>query len=83
MVFQAEYLPRKIEYVQTKTLLHLAEIIAGASLVISNQTCSWWIAAGLGVPIIQESWAHDSNSVIERPDCKYSRNEEEIRALTF
>lgn len=60
-----------VEYVPTKNLLELAEIIAGASLFVGNQSCPFWIAVGLGVPLIQESWPQGPNSVIKRLNAKY------------
>lgn len=60
-----------VEFVPTKDLLELAEVIGGAQLFIGNQSCPFWIAAGLGVPIIQESWPTDPNSQIKRPNARY------------
>ncbi len=60
-----------IEYVPTKDLLELAEIIAAAKLTISNQTATWWIAAGLGVAVTQETYSGSRDSVIQRPNAKY------------
>jgi hypothetical protein len=71
----------QIDYQPTKNLLELAQVIAGAKQVISNQTCQWWIAAGLGVPTIQESYLADLNSVIERPNLRYSRTIQEVNQL--
>ena len=69
------------EYVETKDMLALAQIIAGASIVLSNQTAAWWIAAGIGKPTIQESYLTDLNSVIDRPNLFYSRSASEINNL--
>jgi hypothetical protein len=77
--FQATF--GEIPYHETKDLLELARVIAGASVVVSNQTCAWWIAVGLGVTTIQESFLSDLNSVIERPNLVYSRNPSEINLL--
>lgn len=71
-----------VEYVPTANLLEAAKIVAGAPLVISNQTCCWWLAAGLGVKsVIQETMERDQNSVIERPNYFYTRSIEETQAL--
>lgn len=70
-----------IEYQPTSNLLELAQVIAGAKQVVSNQTCAWWIAAGLGIPTIQESFLNDLNSVIERPNLKYTRDIKEVNEL--
>ena len=78
-LFTASYLP--VEYQETKDILALAQVIAGASVLISNQTCAWWIGAGAGIPVIQESYLNDLNSVINRPNLFYSRSASEINDL--
>lgn len=62
---------RPIDYHPTKNLLELAEIIGGSHLFVGNQSCPFWIAAGLGVNLIQESWPHSPNSQIRRPNARY------------
>lgn len=59
------------EYCPTKDLLELAQVIGGASLFVGNQSCPFWIAAGLGVAIIQETWERDPNSQIRRANTRY------------
>lgn len=71
----------EIEYVPTSNLLELTKLIGGSKLLICNQSCPFWIAAGLGKPIIQETFQRDMNSIIERPNCRYSRNVTEINDL--
>lgn len=61
----------RVEFMPTNNLLELAEVIAGANLFVGNQSCPYWVAAGLGVPIIQESWPHSPNSQVHRPNAKY------------
>lgn len=68
--FEREFSCR-VRYVPTRDLLELASVIAGARLFCGNQSCPWWIACGLGVTTFQETWAHDSNSIIERPNAHY------------
>lgn len=60
-----------VEYVPTENLLQLAEVIAGSHLFVGNQSCPFWIAAGLGVNLIQESWPKDPNSQVRRPNARY------------
>lgn len=60
-----------IEYYPTKNLLELAEVIAGASLFAGNQSAPFWIAAGLGVQTIQETFPQSPNSQIERSNARY------------
>lgn len=60
-----------VEYCPTGNLLELAEVIAGADLFIGNQSAPFWIAAGLGVNLIQETFPPIQNSIIKRPNAKY------------
>lgn len=60
-----------VEYCPTSNLLELAEIIAGCELFIGNQSCPFWIAAGLGVNLVQESYRQSLNSIVKRPNAKY------------
>lgn len=69
-----ELLGRHILFYPTADLLELAQVIAGASLFVGNQSLPFWIAAGLGVPLIQEVWEHDMNSVVERDNAYYPRS---------
>lgn len=60
-----------IRYVPTEDLLELAEIMAAAKVVISNQTAAFWLAIGLGATTVQETWRDSPDSVIVRPNAKY------------
>lgn len=60
-----------VEYCSTGNLLELAEIINGADLFIGNQSCPFWIAAGLGVPLIQEVYPLAQNSIVKRRNARY------------
>ena len=73
----------QLRYLPTKDLLELAYVIAGADFFIGNQSCPFWIAAGIGVPIIQESWEQGLNSVIDRPNILYTNNGPETRTLRY
>ena len=77
--FAASY--GEIAYYETKDLLELARVIAGAEQVIVNQTCAWWLSAGLGVPTIQETMQRDQNSIIERQGLRYTRDIGEVNTL--
>ncbi len=61
----------------TANLFELAKAIAGCRLFIGNQSCPFWIAAALGVPLIQEVWPTSPNSIIERPNAQYWWHEPE------
>lgn len=60
-----------VEYCPTANLLELAEIINGADRFIGNQSCPFWIAAGLGVTLVQEVWPQGPNSIVKRKNARY------------
>lgn len=62
---------RGVEFIQTENLLEAAELINGADIFIGNQSCPFWIAAGLGQRLIQEGWPQQPNSQIKRPNARY------------
>lgn len=68
-------------YEPTANLLELAQLIAGARLTIANQSAPFWIAAGLGVPLIQESWPTDLNSIVPRDNAVYTPSDADTRTL--
>lgn len=55
-------------YLQTPTLLEMAQVIAGAELVITNQTCGYAIAESLKKPVLLERFARCPNVDFNRPD---------------
>jgi hypothetical protein len=65
----------------TANLLELAMVIRGAKLFIGNQSAPYWIAAGLGMPLIQESFEFDPNSIVQRPNCVYTPDGPTSRTL--
>lgn len=65
----------------TKDLLELAQVIRGAKLFIGNQSAPFWLAAGLGVPLIQETWDYDPNSIVPRDNATYTWTGAETRTL--
>ena len=77
--FQSQF--GKIEFQPTQNLLELAQVIAGCKMLVSNQSCPFWIAAGLGMPLIQETYLSDMNSIVLRSNCSYTRNAREINDL--
>ncbi len=62
---------KPMEWMTAPDLLTLARIVKGCSIFVGNQSAPFWIAAGLGVPIIQETWAQSANSIVRRPNCRY------------
>lgn len=63
-------LPRAL----TKDLLQVAQVIAGSSLGFYNQSCPFWIAAGMGRKLVQETTTLWPNSIVERPNAYYTEN---------
>lgn len=65
---------KPIEHYRAENLFELARIIAGCEIFVGNQSCPFWIAAGLGVSLIQETWAPDPNSIVQRDNARYALN---------
>jgi hypothetical protein len=63
-----------IEYWPTKDLYEAAEIIAGSRLFIGGQSVLFWVAAGLGHNLIQETYnqPYTKDSIIPRPNAIYT-----------
>jgi hypothetical protein len=60
-----------IEYCATKTLLSVAQVVAGASVFAGNQSCPFWIAAALGIKCIQETCLESCDSILNRSGMYY------------
>lgn len=60
-----------IPYRPVKDALEMAQLIAGSEHFIGNQSFPMWIALGLGVSLLQETFAPALNSIIRRPNAKY------------
>lgn len=58
---------RTLPHVPSADLLELAQVIAGCSLFIGNQSCPYAIAEGLKRPTVQEVF-------VERPNCLFARH---------
>jgi hypothetical protein len=65
---------KPMESYTAKSILELAQLIQGCEKLICNQSCPFWIAAGLGKPLIQETWEYDPNSIISRSNATYCTN---------
>ena len=61
-------------------LLEMASIIKGADLLICNQSCPFWLAVGMGTPIVQETWLLHPNSFIPRDNARYIRTAQDFAA---
>lgn len=67
-----------------KDALEMARLIAGADAFIGNQSSPFWIAAGLGKKLIQETYVPNPDSIVSRPNAFYWRDENDSRgALEF
>lgn len=74
---------KHIEFQPTADLLEAAKIIAGSRFFIGNQSVLFWIAAGLGVKLFQET--HDQiytrNSIVPRDNAFYCDNTDKLRKI--
>jgi hypothetical protein len=64
----------RVAHAQTDDLMEVAQVIAGCSVFVGNQSCPCWIAMGLGVPVIQETWHAEPNSMVKRPNSQFIIN---------
>lgn len=69
-IFQKEH-GKFVEHVETKNMLEIAQIIAGCLLFAGNQSSPFWVAAGLGVKIMQETCMENPDSIILRNNIRY------------
>jgi ADP-heptose:LPS heptosyltransferase len=74
---------RHIEYHPTDNLLEATKIIAGSKMFIGNQSVLFWLAAGLGHKLIQETChtLHTRNSIVPRENAFYSDNFENLKKI--
>ncbi len=71
---------RQINYAPTKTLLDVAELIAGSRGYIGGQSSPCWIALGLGVEVIQETCPWAQTAIVNRHNAWYILSHENVRA---
>jgi hypothetical protein len=62
----------KVKRYLAKDCLEIAECIAASRLFIGNQSSSFWIAAALRKPLIQEVYPKAPNSIIKYDGAQYS-----------
>jgi len=60
-----------IEYYPTKSCLDVAMAIEGSDFFVGNQSSSFWIAAGLNKPLLQETFVHAPNSIVKYKGASY------------
>lgn len=81
--FQLKAGNRRIEYAPTVNLLQAAKIIKGSRLFIGNQSVMFWIAAGLGHPLIQETHHqyYSRDSIIPRDNAMFIQSKADLIAV--
>jgi hypothetical protein len=57
----------KVPHVPTADLYEVARVIAGCDLFVGNQSCCFWLAAGLFKPTVLEIWPEGPNSLMSHP----------------
>lgn len=62
-----------IEYYKTKSCFEVAKAIQGSDFFVGNQSSSFWIAAGLRKPLLQET-CEVPNSIINYDGAHYTVN---------
>lgn len=62
-----------IEYYKTDTCLNVAKAIEGSDFFVGNQSSSFWIAAGLHKPLLQET-CEVPNSIVKYEGAHYTLN---------
>lgn len=72
--FQAE-VGKSVEYLATADCLGMAESIAGSDLYVHNQSCGFWLAAGMRHRQIQETSDVHNDTFLDYPEAMYVRNE--------
>ena len=65
-----------IGLVRTRTLLDLAQVIAGCQIFVGNQSTPFALAEGLKKTVIQEVYLTDPNCIFERPGAQFVRDGE-------
>lgn len=60
-----------VDYYKTESCLEVAQAIEGSDFFVGNQSSSYWIAAGLRKPLLQETFIHAPNSIIPYESASY------------
>jgi len=61
-----------VEYYKTPSCLEVAKAIEGSDYYVGNQSSSYWIAAALRKPLLQETFTPAPNSIIKYDGATYS-----------
>ena len=71
----------KLLHLPTPNALEMAKLIAGADCFVGNQSSPFWIAAGLGKRLLQETWNEKPDSIIAKPGFYYYRSDADVDML--
>jgi hypothetical protein len=63
-----------VEYYKTESCLEVAKAIEGSDFFVGNQSSSYWIAAGLRKPLLQETFIQAPNSIIPYKGAWYCKD---------
>jgi hypothetical protein len=63
-----------VEYYKTESCLDVAKAIQGADFFVGNQSSSFWIAAALRKPLLQETFEPAPNSIVEYEGAWYCKD---------
>ncbi len=72
-----------VPHARTENLLEAAQILSAAKCAIVNQTSLWWIAAGLGVPTLQETRQWGPDSMILRDTLRFTTLPDVTKCVGF
>ena len=72
-----------IEYRPTPDLYEAAKLIAGSKMFIGNQSVMFWIAAGLGHPLIQETYHqyYSRDSIVPRDNAMFIQSKADLEEI--
>lgn len=71
----------RLQHLHCKDALEMAQAIKGADRYIGNQSSPFWIACGVGAPLVQETWNEKPDSIIARPGCFYFRQPSDVEGM--
>lgn len=74
-------LGRRVEWARTENFLDIARIMAGAPMVIANQSSPLWVALGLGVKVLVEGDIRHPNTQVPRPGSFWVYTHEHVETV--
>ena len=70
--FQGE-LGVNIEHHKTESLLNVAQAIKGSDMLVCEQSCTWWIAIGMGHKALRSTSWYGADGVLKRDNLHYCK----------